>query len=162
MLLEKPTHFFLCAGHAEGETPLNAFDNALRDAGVHNVNLIRLSSILPPGVVQTQVVSLPPGAFVPIAYGTIHSAISNEVISAAVATAVPVDPTNPGVIMEYSARGHAEDAERIVRNMAERAMISRGYAVKEILSLAAGHVVQHTGAAFAGVVLYPRARVMGS
>jgi len=162
MLLEKPTHFFLCAGHAEGETPLNAFDNALRDAGVHNVNLIRLSSILPPAVAQSDVVSLPPGAYVPIAYGTIHSAISKEMISAAVAAAVPADAGNPGVIMEYSARGHAEDAERIVRMMAERAMADRGFAVKEILSLATEHLVEHIGAAFAGVVLYPRHRVIGS
>ena len=36
------------AGHAEGGTTLNAFDNALLAAGIGNINLIKVSSILPP------------------------------------------------------------------------------------------------------------------
>lgn len=41
---------YLVAGKAEGSTPLNAFDNALLDAGIGDVNLIKVSSIVPPGV----------------------------------------------------------------------------------------------------------------
>lgn len=33
----------------EGSTLLSAFDNALQNAGVSNYNLVRLSSIIPPG-----------------------------------------------------------------------------------------------------------------
>ena len=44
------------AGHAEGGTTLNAFDNALLAAGIGNINLIKVSSILPPDV---PVVELP-------------------------------------------------------------------------------------------------------
>jgi pyruvoyl-dependent arginine decarboxylase len=40
---------YLVAGKAEGGTPLNAFDNALLDAGIGDVNLIKVSSIIPPG-----------------------------------------------------------------------------------------------------------------
>ncbi len=36
------------SGSGEGETPLAAFDNALKDAGVYNYNLIKLSSVIPP------------------------------------------------------------------------------------------------------------------
>ena len=33
---------------AEGRTPLDAFDNALLAAGIGNVNLLKISSIVPP------------------------------------------------------------------------------------------------------------------
>jgi arginine decarboxylase len=36
-------------GTGEGPTPLAAFDKALLGAGVENYNLIRLSSVIPPG-----------------------------------------------------------------------------------------------------------------
>lgn len=38
----------LTTGKGEGNTLLSAFDEALMDAGVHNYNLICLSSIIPP------------------------------------------------------------------------------------------------------------------
>lgn len=37
------------AGSASGRTPLSAFDAALREAGVADFNLVRLSSVIPPG-----------------------------------------------------------------------------------------------------------------
>jgi arginine decarboxylase len=37
-------------GTAEGSTAVSAFDRSLSRAGVHNFNLIQLSSIIPPGV----------------------------------------------------------------------------------------------------------------
>lgn len=43
-------HYTLVGGSGEGATRLNAFDAALLDAGVGNTNLIKLSSILPPGL----------------------------------------------------------------------------------------------------------------
>jgi pyruvoyl-dependent arginine decarboxylase (PvlArgDC) len=55
--------------------------------------------------------------------------------------------------MEYSARGQAEDVERIVRSMAEEALKYRGYEIAEILSTSVQHRVESSGAAFAGVVL---------
>ncbi len=35
-------------GKGVGKTPISAFDAALKDAGVHNYNLIYLSSVIPP------------------------------------------------------------------------------------------------------------------
>ncbi len=153
MLFPRPKRFFLCAGAAEGYTLLNAFDAALLEAGVGNTNLIRMSSILPPHTERTEPIALEPGSFVPIAYAHIGSNTPQEMIAAGVAIGVPVDRSLPGVIMEYSARGQAEDVERIVRSMAEEAMKYRGYAVAEILSASAQHRVESSGAAFAGVVL---------
>src|SRR5262249_3760585 len=38
------------AAAAEGGTPLNAFDNALLAGGIGNVNLVKMSSIMPPAI----------------------------------------------------------------------------------------------------------------
>jgi len=43
------------SGHGEGRTTLSAFDAALGNAGVYNYNLIRLSSIIPPGSIVKKV-----------------------------------------------------------------------------------------------------------
>lgn len=155
-MFKKPTHFNLCCGEAEGYTQLNAFDACLLEAGVGNTNLIKMSSILPPHVMRAEPDGFEPGSFVPIAYASISSSTPEELIAAGVAIGVPVDRSLPGVIMEYSARGHAADIENIVRNMAEQAMITRGYEIAEILSIAAEHRVQTIGAAFAGVVLFTK------
>lgn len=39
---------YVTSGIGEGKTPLSAFDAALKNAGVHNFNLIILSSVIPP------------------------------------------------------------------------------------------------------------------
>src|SRR5213594_5265422 len=81
------------SGSAEGETSLNAFDNALLAAGIGNINLVKVSSILPP---ETAVVDLPrlrPGAIVPTAYAAMTSEVPGEVVAAAVGWARPADPT---------------------------------------------------------------------
>ena len=39
----------VATGVGRGPTHIAAFDGALREAGVHNFNLIRLSSVVPPG-----------------------------------------------------------------------------------------------------------------
>jgi len=50
MVLPRPKKFSLVAGVSEGKTRLTAFDKALLAAGIGNINLIKLSSILPPNV----------------------------------------------------------------------------------------------------------------
>lgn len=39
----------ITSGSGHGKTPLSAFDAALKEAGVHNYNLIYISSIIPKG-----------------------------------------------------------------------------------------------------------------
>ena len=46
-MAQKPITMIAAAfGHAEGRTPLNAFDSALLAAGIGNVNLLKISSIV--------------------------------------------------------------------------------------------------------------------
>ena len=152
---ELPQHYFLARGSAEGYTPLNAFDAALIDAGIGDLNLVKVSSIIPPGSKEIQPRELPRGAIVPAAYAFITSDIPGEIISAAVAVALPEEEQKAGLIMEYSARGHQEEAEEIVRTMAMEGMNTRERGIRSITSLAVEYKVQTIGAAVAAVVLLP-------
>ncbi|HET9122139.1 MAG TPA: arginine decarboxylase, pyruvoyl-dependent [Acidiferrobacteraceae bacterium] len=156
MIIKTPTTHTFVAGSSEGYTPLNAFDGALLAAGVGNTNLVKMSSIVPPGTreIPVSALSLPPGALVPIAYAAMESDIPGSMICAAVAAAWPVDPAKPGLIMEYHAHGHREDAEAVVRRMAEEGMKKRGWEIRDLRSLAIDHRVEKIGAAFAAVVLW--------
>jgi len=154
MLFKTPTHYFLVEGHAEGYMELNAFDAALLDAGVGNTNLVKMSSILPPGCRRIEPPPLPAGSLVPVAYAAITCSVPGEVISAGVAVAIPEDPVKPGLIMEYSAYGRSDIVEEIVVRMAEEGMKVRGVAVKEVQRAVVEHKVVNKGAAFAAVVLW--------
>lgn len=151
--IPRPVKFFLTAGSAEGHTPLNAFDAALLSAKVGDVNLVKLSSILPPGCKRAREPwEVGGGDLTPVAYASITSHLPGEKVAAAVAVAVPKDPTLPGVIMEYSARGTAAYAEKIVRQMAKEAFAVRGRELRHVLSTSVEHDVQSIGSTFAAVV----------
>jgi len=153
-MIPTPTKYFLVSGSSEGFMPLNAFDGSLLASGIGNCNLVKMSSIIPPNCQRIEPVTIPYGALVPVAYASKISQVPGEIISAAVAAAFPVDESKPALIMEYSGAGHQEEVEQIVINMAEVGLKTRGEDVKEIVSICGTHQVDHTGAAFAGVVLW--------
>jgi len=126
----------------------------LLNAGVGNTNLVKVSSIIPPHSKEIHPIELPQGAMVPTAYSYISSDIPGEVISAAVAIALPTNEDQPGLIMEYSARGHREEIELIAKNMAREGMSMREQEPKEIKSISAEYKVKKIGAAFAAVILW--------
>ena len=68
MIWKKVTKVAATAGSAEGGTALNAFDNALLAAGIGNVNLVKVSSIVPPDVDIVDLPKIKPGSIVPTAY----------------------------------------------------------------------------------------------
>lgn len=140
------------AGGAEGETRLNSFDNALLQSGIGNVNLLRISSILPPESVYVPDLVLPPGALVPTAYGYYISDRPGERIAAAVGIGLSKDSF--GVIMEYAAPGTKKEAEAAVRRMLENAFSARGLVLADTKLAAAEKVVNHIGCTFAGVALW--------
>ncbi len=156
MITQTPTLHAFVSGSSEGFTPLNAFDGALLDAGVGNTNLVKMSSIVPPATREVDVADmrLPPGALVPIAYAAMESDIPGSMICAAVAAAWSHDPAKPGLIMEYHSHGHREDAERVVRRMAEEGMKMRGWEIRELKSLSIDMQVEKIGCVFAAVALW--------
>ncbi len=156
MIIKTPTHYFLVSGASEGFTPLNAFDGALLSAGIGDTNLVKMSSIVPPRCQLISPVPLPPGSLVPTAYASISSDIPGEIISSAVAVALPKEPHYPGLIMEYSGRGTKVDIEETVRRMALEGMKLRMRETKDLISIAVELKVQKVGATLAAVVLWDR------
>jgi arginine decarboxylase len=151
-VLPTPKKYFVTAAAAEGKTKLNAFDNALLAARIGNVNIIRVSSILPPGTEYDPELVFPPGSLVPTAYGYITSDVPGELIAAAVG--VGISQESFGVIMEFSGRCTKEEAQAKVEEMIHEAFTSRGMIVAEIKAAAVEHRVRHVGCALAAVPLW--------
>jgi arginine decarboxylase len=156
LIIKTPTTFFLASGSSEGFSLLNAFDGALLASGVGDTNLVRMSSILPPGCIELKPAPLPmpQGALVPVAYASLTSDVPGDVISAAVAIGIPKDPDKAGLIMEYSARAEETVVLEQVRKMAEKGMEVRNRPIKEIKSISASFKIVTIGAVFAAVVLW--------
>lgn len=151
-MLPTPTKFTLVAGSAEGPTRLNAFDNALLAAGIGNLNLLRVSSILPPGCKHVEKLDIPPGSLTPTAYGAIQSTKKGERIAAAVAIGFSAD--SYGVIMEFSGSCSKEEAERTVEEMVRAAFEERKVPLVKVMTQATDHIVEENGCAFAAVALW--------
>lgn len=122
----------LTSGSAVGKTPLNAFDNALRDAGVADFNLIKVSSIVPPGVpVQHLMRGATPvsgeGLMVPTIYIELASDAPGTQISVAVGAGLP--PTSQhaaGVVFVASCHGSEQAARELVTEMVREGMENKG------------------------------------
>ena len=151
-MLPTPKKFKIVAAAAEGSHKLTAFDNALLDAGIGNVNLVRISSILPPSAQQDQGLELPPGSLVPTAYGSIVCDEPGAKIAAAVGIGFSADTF--GVIMEYSGQCSQEEAKRKIASMLQDAFENRGIPLVKTEIRAVEHTVEQTGCAFAAVALW--------
>ena len=151
-----PKRFFLTTGAGNASTELNAFDAALIKAGLGDTNLIRLSSILPPGSEEIPPCEFPKGSFVPLAYGELSCTEPGTIISAAIAVGIPDDPEAAGLIMERARLGRPEPCEDEAREMVREGMEQmRGLKIREIKAASTSLNVKTVGAVFAAVVLCP-------
>jgi len=109
-----PTKFFLTKGTGIHQKELRAFENALRDAGIHTCNLIKTSSIIPPGCkrisVEEGMKQIPPGM---ITFAVLAQSITNEpgqLVTAGIGMALPADDTHHGYLTEAEEiMGRTED-----------------------------------------------------
>ncbi|NLM51686.1 MAG: arginine decarboxylase, pyruvoyl-dependent [Firmicutes bacterium] len=151
-MLPTPKKFKIVAAAAEGGHNLTAFDNALLAAGIGNVNLVRISSILPPAAQYDPDLVLPPGSLVPTAYGAIVCDEPGKKIAAAVGIGFSADTF--GVIMEYSGYCSKEEAEAKIQQMLEEAFASRGMELVKTEIRGVEHTVEAIGCALAAVTLW--------
>lgn len=77
----------LTKGKSEGPTKLNAFDNALLDADIGNVNLIPVSSMLAPDTLEVPLPKLEPGEMTNCVLSHQYSDNPGDTISAVIAYA---------------------------------------------------------------------------
>lgn len=142
-------------GHAEGRTALNTFDNALLDAGLGNVNLLKVSSILPPYVdVIVQPKHIRTGRLIPVAYSSVIGTETGDTIAAAVGYAITNDIHKNGVIMEYHGYCSKLYAEEMINQMLFDAFESRHQLINHMEIFAVEHKVKICGCAFAAIALY--------
>lgn len=151
--LPLPRKFTLVAGKGEGRTPLNAFDRALLAAGIGNLNLLRVSSILPPHAEPVDRLDVQPGSLLPTAYGTIGSSQPGDLIAAAVGVGIATRE-NYGVIMEFEGHCGQAEAEETVARMVEEAFETRGLPLNQCLVRGVEHRVERHGAVLAAVALW--------
>ncbi|MCS7174033.1 MAG: arginine decarboxylase, pyruvoyl-dependent [Armatimonadetes bacterium] len=148
-----PKAITLTAGSGEGSTEINAFDRALLNAGIANLNFLRVTSILPAGCRVVPMRRIPAGTLMPAVYARISSHVPGERIAAAIGVGFSED--SYGVIMEYSHRGTAENAEQIVRRMVREAFESRDLRLREVVVESTEHVVERIGCSVAAVLFWP-------
>lgn len=149
-----PNAVWASAGAAEGDTELNAFDNALLAAQVGNLNLVRVSSVLPEDAVLLQdPPRIVPGSLVPTVYSVQVSARPGDTVAAAVG--IGFADGSHGMI--YESHGHSvEEADATVRRMIDEGFARRGLKLKEVVVRSAEHTVERIGCAVAAVVLWWR------
>lgn len=150
-----PNCIWPTAGHAEGVTELNAFDNALLQAGIGNLNLIKLSSIVPAGVelLDQRPEDLVPGDLTPTVFTVKKSDTPGDVVAAAVGIGLRKD--GHGMIFENTG-GSREAVEDTVRRMVREGFAQRGLELDELLVFSSEHKVERIGCAIAAVVLWWR------
>ncbi|MBI4212784.1 MAG: arginine decarboxylase, pyruvoyl-dependent [Chloroflexi bacterium] len=142
-------------GHAEGETRLNAFDNALVAAGIGHWNLVKVTSIAPPGaLVIDEPLAIEAGTLVPAVLAAVSSEKAGESICSCIG--IGLSTNGPGMIMEHSGAGTAPQMEEIVGKMIREAMGRRGLRTDEIAVRSVTHTVERAGSCVAAVVLWWR------
>ena len=149
-----PTKAALVAADADGPFELVAFDNALRKAGIAELNLVTLSSIWPLGCKIVKMPRPEPGMITPVVMAKISSSTPGQKIAAAVGIAI--SETSHGIISEYhdigiSQKTAGQTAEAMVKYMMEK----RGLEPTKVTSISAGHIAKSHGAALAAVVFLP-------
>ncbi len=140
----------ITSGRAEGPTKINAFDNALLDAEIGNVNLIKVSSILPSGTEVVPVPKFPAGDMVNCVLAHASSDVEGDLISAAVAVATSDDF---GCVVENTGVNRdPEDVKNEAKSMVRYMMDVRGLNIKEIILVDESHIVKQQGVVVAAVV----------
>jgi len=116
----KPKCFFVTSGKGVSEvSPLNAIDNALRDAGIAHLNIVKVTSILPAGIREKQSLNIEPGT-VAFAVMTHEVGTRGDTISAGIAWARG-DPY--GYIVEAHVKNSSKDVKTILEEMLKEVSI---------------------------------------
>ena len=145
-------------GAAEAPTELSAFDAALAEAGVHNYNLLQLSSVVPADATVVEAgrheQSVPTGTPVSVVLAERSSSTAGETLAAGLGWA-----TSPsgGVFMEATGDSEAEVRAEL-RASLEGAKELREWEWREETLCVRGHTVEDTGSVVVAAV-YPGFRV---
>jgi len=146
-----PKEAALVSAGADGPFELVAFDNALRKAGIAELNLVTVSSIWPIGCKIVKMSPPEPGTIAPVVMSKISSSTPGQRIAAAIGIAM--SETSHGIISEYHDIGVTQKmAARTAEAMVKYMMEKRGLETSKVTSISSGHIVESHGSALAAVV----------
>ena len=140
----------IVSGKDEGPTKLNAFDNALSDAGIGDVNLIKVSSMLAGNTQITDLPELKAGSMVNCVLSEITSDKPGDVITAVIAVAIGEEL---GCVVETTGINKNEtdlidEAKFMVNYMMEK----REVEIKQLIVKKATATVENNASVVASVV----------
>ncbi len=112
-----PSRFFVTSGKATSETSeLNAFDKALKNAGISEQNLVAVSSVIPIDAKLTEIEELPMGAVTHCVLAQMRG-VEGEIIAAGIAYTFRKDGKGG-----YVAEGHIHGSGKFLKNELKKKM----------------------------------------
>ncbi|MDO5824369.1 pyruvoyl-dependent arginine decarboxylase [Methanobrevibacter sp.] len=140
----------IVSGKDEGPTELNAFDNALTDAGIGDVNLIKVSSMLAGNAEIKKLPKLKAGAMVNCVLAEMTSDNPGDEITAVIAAAIGEEL---GCVVETTGaninpNNLIDEAETMVKYMMDK----RGVEIKDLIVESSTATVDEIASVVASVV----------
>lgn len=146
----------LTKGKAEGPNKLNAFDNALLDAGIGNVNLVPVSSMLAADTYEIPMPKLEPGEMTNCVLAHQYSQTPDDVIAAVLAYA---QSEQMGCVVETSGVNKLkQELEDEARYMAEYMLEKRGLEITKYKSIIQTHRVEQRASVVAALIYHSPTR----
>jgi len=108
-----PKYFFLTKGVGKHKEQLQSFELALRDAKIQHLNLVNVSSIIPPGcqsiTLERGVEMLRPGEITFLVLARNATNEPHRLIAASIGVAIPSGKNNYGYLSEHHSYGQPDD-----------------------------------------------------
>jgi len=108
-----PKHFFLTKGLGKHKEYIQSFELALRNAGIQHLNIVSVSSIIPPGCKliskEAGLKRMKPGE---ITYAVLDKNSTNEphrLIAASIGVSIPSNDANCGYLSEHHSFGQTDE-----------------------------------------------------
>lgn len=140
----------IVSGKDEGPTELNAFDNALTDAGIGDVNLIKVSSMLAGNAQVQKLPKLKAGAMVNCVLSTVTSANPGDEITAVLGVAIGEEL---GCVVETCGTNkNPQELEEKAKMMVEYMMDKRGVKINDLIIESSTTTVDNIASVVASVV----------
>jgi arginine decarboxylase len=108
-----PKYFFLTKGVGKHKEQLQSFELALRDAGIQYCNIVRVSSIVPPGCKlisrERGLKMIRPGEITFIVLARNSTDESHRLVASSIGVAIPSGKNDYGYLSEHHSYGEPED-----------------------------------------------------
>jgi arginine decarboxylase len=107
-----PKYFFLTKGVGKHKERLQSLELALRDAGIHHVNIVNVSSIIPPGCEliarEKGLKMIRPGEITFVVWDKYSTDEPHRLIAASIGVAIPSAEDNYGYLSKHHSFGETD------------------------------------------------------